>query len=85
MKGASQYSPLAMTTAASAPAPPATMKLGPLQRKLSRQTRQTDCRAASAIAPATSPVLTRKYVAIVAMSGFVRSANDVGAGMPPVE
>ena len=71
-----------MTTAARAPAPPATMKLGALHRKLSRQTVQTGRRMASAIASATSAVLMAKYVAITATSGFVNSAADAGAGVP---
>jgi hypothetical protein len=41
------------------------MKLGALQRKVSCHTRQAFWRVDKAIAPATSPVLTTKYAAIM--------------------
>src|SRR5687768_3218386 len=80
---AAAYWPRSITTAAAAPATPATMKLGPLQRKLSCQTFQSGWRAESAMAPATRPVLTRKCVVIAARSGCGRFATDSSAAGPP--
>src|SRR5262245_55123657 len=80
---ATQCPPRATTTAASAPAVPATMKLAPLQRKSSRHTETKERLLVNAIAPATRPVLTRKYVAIAPTSGFARPEVSRGVVGPP--
>ena len=72
-----------MTTAASAPAVPATMKLAALHRKSSRQTRQADRPVDSAIATATRPVFRQKYVAMAPTSGFTSDATSNGPDVPP--
>src|SRR5881396_1755656 len=69
-----------MTTAAIAPAPPATMKLGALQRKSSCQTCHRDFRVDSAIAAATMLVLTTKCVVMMPTMGLGRLASGIGAG-----
>ena len=69
--------------AVAAPAAPATRNAGALQRKSSCQTVQSGCLAESAIAPATSPVFTTKYVAIATRSGFESSARSTGTVSPP--
>src|SRR5437667_4391322 len=69
--------------AAMAPAVPATMKLGPLQRKPSRQISHADCRIDIAIAPATRPVLRKKYVEIAPTSGLDSVANESDPARPP--
>ena len=55
------------------------MKLAALQKKSSIQTLKNERVLVSAIAPATSPVFTRKYVAIAPTSGFARPVADSGA------
>src|SRR3954462_9323550 len=72
-----------MITAAAAPAVPATMKLAPLQEKSSNQTCHTRRSDVAAMAPAISPVLTTKYVAIAPTRGLARPANSPGASWPP--
>src|SRR6185295_7211905 len=72
-----------MTTAAPAPALPATMKLATLQRKSSRQIFGSDCRVDSAIAVATRPVLTTKYAAMAPTRGLATASKSTGATRPP--
>jgi hypothetical protein len=72
-----------MTTAAPAPAVPATTKLATLQRKSSRQILAGDCRVDSAIAMATRPVLTTKYAAIAPTRGPATASRSSGATRPP--
>src|SRR4029078_10462132 len=78
-----QCSPRSTTTAAIAPAVPATMKLVPLQRNSSRQTVHADRCVDSAMAVATSAVLQTKYVAIAAISGLSSAAASNGPRCPP--
>ena len=59
------------------------MKLGPLQRKLSCHTFHAFWRVDSAMAPATRPVLTKKYVAIAPTSGLGSDATCNSPGAPP--
>src|ERR1700682_4233781 len=80
---ADHRSPCSMISAASAPAAPATMKLGPLQRKFSRQTFHSERREDDAIAPATNAVLTTKYVMIVPAMAFGSAAEYISAVAPP--
>ncbi len=72
-----------MTTAAAAPAAPATMKLAPLHENSVSQTSQTLRLVVVAIAAATSPVLTMKYVVIAPTSGRARPENSTGGSGPP--
>src|SRR6185503_462932 len=83
MSRAVQCSPRPMTTAATAPAPPATMKLAPLHRKSSRQTIHTGRPVDLPMAPATRPVLTTKYVAMAATSGLDKPEKLSGCTGPP--
>src|SRR5436190_14794632 len=83
MSSAVQCSPRPITTAATAPAPPATMKLAPLQRKSSRQTIHTGRPVDRPMAPATSPVLTKKYVAMAVTSGLDKPEKSTGPTGPP--
>src|SRR5689334_19481594 len=78
-----QCSPRFTTTAAAAPALPATMKLLPLHRKSSRHTVENERPLESAIAPAIRPVLTKKYVATAPTSGRASGTRSLGAGGPP--
>src|SRR5256712_13492101 len=66
-----------------APAVPATMKLAPLHRKSSYHTRHADRPVDNAIAPATSPVLKTKHVAIAPTSGFAIADTTNGPDHPP--
>src|SRR5262252_6499523 len=59
------------------------MKLAPLQRKSSHQTRQTDRSVDNPTAAATSPVLTQKYVPMAPTSGFASSRNVTDPMEPP--
>src|SRR5882672_273993 len=79
----SHCSPLAITTAATPPTVPATMKLAPLHRKSSCQILQKRCCVEPAIAYATRPVLTKKYAAIAATSGLGSDSKLWGAHVPP--
>src|SRR5436190_22523531 len=83
MSSAVQCSPRPITTAATAPAPPATIKLAQLQRKSSRQTAHTGRPVDRPMAPATRPVLTKKYVAMAATSGCDKPEKLSGATGPP--
>src|SRR5882724_492660 len=80
---ADQWSPPSIVTAASAPAAPATMKLGPLQSRSSRHTLQSDRCVDRAIAPAISVLLTRKYVTIVPAIALGSAAVNRSSAVPP--
>src|SRR5689334_17469958 len=67
--------------AATAPAVPATIKLGTLHRKSSCQMRQIDRRVVSEIATATIPEFTMKYAAIAPTTP--RGSSAIGGGTPP--
>ena len=65
-----------------APAAPATMKLVPLQRKLSCHTFHGFWRVDNAMAPATRPVLTKKHVALTPTSALGSVAICKSPGAP---
>src|ERR1700704_1308480 len=83
MRTAIHCSPRLIRIAAPAPAVPATMKHVLLHRKSSRHTAQTDRPVDNAIAPATRPVFTTKYVVMAPTSGFAESTSVIGPSDPP--